>query len=109
MKNVEELYGKYYNAYKSDYDSEDELNEAKKKTFNYKQFELVDKTDKEFKLDEETKKFIEEIKEQEEGVGKRGFSRYFNSEPSTLVSKSLSQNTQAWKKVWTKLNNKRLN
>ena len=39
-------------------------------------------------------KFIEEIKEQEEGVGKRGFSRYFNSEPSTLVSKSLSQNTQ---------------
>ena len=55
MKNVEELYGKYYNAYKSDYDSEDELNEAKKKTLNYKQFELVDKTDKEFKLDEETK------------------------------------------------------
>ena len=54
-------------------------------------------------------KFIEEIKEQEEGVGKRGFSRYFNSEPSTLVSKSLSQNTQDWKKVWTKLNNKRLN
>ena len=109
MKNVEELYGKYYNAYKSDYDSEDELSEAKEKTVNYKQFELVDKTDKEFKLDEETKKFIEEIKEQEGGIGERGFSRCFNSEPSTLVSKLLSQNTQDWKKVWTKLNNKRLN
>ena len=38
MKNVEELYRKYYNAYKSDYDSADELNEAKNKTFDYKQF-----------------------------------------------------------------------
>ena len=39
MKNVDELYEKYYNAYKNDYDA-DELNEAKKKTFYYKQFEL---------------------------------------------------------------------
>ena len=46
MKNVEELYRKYYNAYKSDYDSVDELNEAKNKTFDYKQSELVNKTDK---------------------------------------------------------------
>ena len=38
MKNVEELYRKYYNAYKSDYDSVDELNVAKNKTFDYKQF-----------------------------------------------------------------------
>ena len=38
MKNVEELYRKYYNAYKSDYDSVDELNEAKNKAFDYKQF-----------------------------------------------------------------------
>ena len=30
MKNVDELYKKYYNAYKSDYDTDDELNEAKK-------------------------------------------------------------------------------
>ena len=29
MKNVDELYKKYYNAHKSDYDT-DELNEAKK-------------------------------------------------------------------------------
>ena len=46
MKNVEELYRKYYNAYKSDYDSVDELNEAQNKTFDYKQSELVNKTDK---------------------------------------------------------------
>ena len=31
------------------------LNDAKKKNFDCKQFELVDKTDKELKLDEETK------------------------------------------------------
>ena len=33
MKNVDELYEKYCNAYKNDYDA-DELNETKKKTFN---------------------------------------------------------------------------
>ena len=31
MKNVDELYKKYYNAYKSDYDTDDELKEVKKK------------------------------------------------------------------------------
>ena len=31
MKNVDELYKKYYNAYKNDYDSDDELSEGKKK------------------------------------------------------------------------------
>ena len=31
MKNVDELYEKYYNAYKNDYDTDNELNEAKKK------------------------------------------------------------------------------
>ena len=46
MKNVEELYRKYYNAYKSDYDCVDELNEAENKRFDYKQFELVNKTNK---------------------------------------------------------------
>ena len=30
MRNVNELYEKYYNAYKSHYDTDDELNEAKK-------------------------------------------------------------------------------
>ena len=44
MKNVDELYEKYYNAYKNDYDA-DELSEAKKKKYDYKQFELFDEAD----------------------------------------------------------------
>ena len=42
MKNSDKLYEKYYNAYKNDYDADDELSEAKKKKFDYKQFELFD-------------------------------------------------------------------
>ena len=56
MKNVDELYEKYYNAYKNDFDNDDELSEAKKKKFDYKQFELFNKTDKKLTLDGETKK-----------------------------------------------------
>ena len=56
MKNVDELYKKYYNFYKNDFDNDDELSEAKKKPFDYKQFELFDKTDKELTLDGKTKK-----------------------------------------------------
>ena len=52
MKNVDELYEKYYNAYKNDYDN-NELSEGKKKKFDYKQFEWFDKTDKKLPLDEE--------------------------------------------------------
>ena len=48
-----------------DYDNGDELNWAKNKRFDYKQFEIVDKADKEAKIDGETKKFIKEIKERE--------------------------------------------
>ena len=55
MENDDELYAKYYSAYKSDYDTDYELNEAKKKKFEDNQFKLIDKTDKELKLDEETK------------------------------------------------------
>ena len=36
MKNVDDRYENYYNAYKNDYGAADELNEAKKKEFNYK-------------------------------------------------------------------------
>ena len=54
MKNVEELYKNHYDAYKSDYDTDDELKEGKKKKFDYKQFELDDKISKESKLDEKT-------------------------------------------------------
>ena len=49
MKNVDELYEKYYNAYKSHYDNDDELNEAKKKKFDYKQVKPGDRTDEETK------------------------------------------------------------
>ena len=42
MKNVEELYKNYYNAYKSDFDTDYVLAENKKKKLNYKQFELDD-------------------------------------------------------------------
>ena len=56
MKNVDELYKKYYNFYKNDFDNDDELSEAKKKKFDYKQFELFDKTEKELTLDGKTKK-----------------------------------------------------
>ena len=55
MKNDDEPYAKYYSAYKSDYDTDDELNEAKKKKFGHNKLKLVDKADKELKLDEETK------------------------------------------------------
>ena len=65
-KNVDELYKKYYDAYKSDYDTVDDINEAKKKKFNYKQFELVDKTDKEII-------FFKEIENREKGSNKNGF------------------------------------
>ena len=49
MKNVDELYEKYYNAYKSHYDNDHELNEAKKKKFDYKQVKPGDRTDEETK------------------------------------------------------------
>ena len=61
MKNVDELYKKYYNDYKNDYHV-DELIEAKKKKFHYKQFELFDKTDKKLTLEEKTKKFLRRLK-----------------------------------------------
>ena len=46
MKNVDELYKNYYNAYKSNFDTNDELKEDKKKKFDYKQFEIGDKINK---------------------------------------------------------------
>ena len=51
MRNVDEPYKNYYNAYKSDFDTNDELTEDKKKKFNYKQFEIDDMISKESKLD----------------------------------------------------------
>ena len=42
MKNVDDLYKNYHNAYKSDFNTNDELTEDKKKKFNYKQFEIIE-------------------------------------------------------------------
>ena len=78
MKNVDELYEKYYNAYKNDYDNNGELKQVKKKKFDYKQFELFDEIDKKLKLDGETKNFIKEIENKEKGVDKKGFTKYFS-------------------------------
>ena len=50
MKNVDELYEMYYSAHKNDY--ENELSEATKKKFDYKQSEFFDKTDRKLTLDE---------------------------------------------------------
>ena len=55
MKSVDELYKKYYNDCKNDF-NDDDLSEGKKKKFDYRQFESFDKTDKKLKLDGETKK-----------------------------------------------------
>ena len=57
MKNVDELCKRYYSAYKNYYDA-NELSEAKKKKFDYKQFDLFDKIYKESALDEEIKKLL---------------------------------------------------
>ena len=54
MKNVDKLYKNYYNAYKSDFDTNEELAEDEKKKFNYKQFELDNEINKDSKLDEKT-------------------------------------------------------
>ena len=107
MKNVDELYEKYYNAYKNDYDA-DELSEAKKKKFDYKQFELFDKTDKKVTLDEGTKNFIKEIKNREKNVDKKGFTKYFNYKPTTLITKLLGQNTQHLRKSLDKIKQQKI-
>ena len=55
MKDVDELCKKYYNAYKNDYDSDNQLKMVKMKKFDYKQFDLFGKTDKKLTLDGEKK------------------------------------------------------
>ena len=100
MKNADGLYEKYYNVYKNDYDNDfDGLgDEAKKKKFEYRHFELFDKTDKKLTLDEETKKFFKEIENREKIVDKKKFNEYFSYEPGALVNNLLSQNTQDLRK-----------
>ena len=99
MKNVDELYEKYYNVCKNDYDT-DELSKAKKKKIDYKEFELFDKTDQKLTLDEERKNFFQEIKNREKIVEKKKFKEHFSYEPTALVNNLLSQNTQDLKKTF---------
>ena len=63
------------------------------KNFN-KRLIKFNKTDKESKLDEETKKEFKEIEKRKKIVDKERFMRYFDYEPSALVIKLLIQNTQ---------------
>ena len=73
MKNVDELYEKYCNAYKNNY-AADDISEAKK---NYKQFELFHKTDKKLTLDGETKIFFKEIENRKRNVDRKGVYEIF--------------------------------
>ena len=109
MKDGDELYKKYYDVYKSDHDTDDELNEVKKKKMDYKQFELFDKTDKKLKLDEETKNFVKQIKKKKEKcVDKKEFMEYFNNKPTALVNKLLGQNTQIFFKSLDEIKQKKI-
>ena len=108
MKNADELYEKYYNAYKNDYDNDDELSEAKKKIFDYKQFELFDKRDKKLTLDEETKSSFKEIEDREKIIDKNVFMKYFNYELTALVNNLLSQNTQDLTKILNKIKQQKI-
>ena len=59
---------------------------------------MVDKTDKELKLDQETKNVFKEIENREKGFDKKGFMKYFNYKPTALVNKLLGQNIQDLRK-----------
>ena len=106
MKNIDELYEKYYNAYESGYDNDDELTEVKKKKFDYKLFKWFDKTYERLKLHGETKRFFKETKNREKGVDNKVFTKYFSYETTTLVNKLLGQNTQDLRKSLDELKQK---
>ena len=46
MNSVKQLYNKYFNTYKKNYDSE-KVKEEEKRGRDYKQFEIIDNTDQE--------------------------------------------------------------
>ena len=55
---------------------------------------MFDKTNKESKLDEETKKNFNEIANKEKDVDKKRFMKYFTYEPTALVNKLLGKDTE---------------
>ena len=59
---------------------------------------MFDGTDKESKLDEETRNVSKEIENWEKVVDKKGFIKYFSYEPTELVNNLLSQNKQGLRK-----------
>ena len=55
---------------------------------------MFDKTNKESKLDEETKKNFNEIANKEKDIDKKRFMKYFTYEPTALVNKLLGKDTE---------------
>ena len=53
--------------------------------------------------------FLRILKIDKKLFDKKKFREYFSYEPTALVNKLLGQNTQDLRKVWMRLNNKRLN
>ena len=69
---------------------------------------MVDKTGEKLKLDEETKHFFKDIENREKNVDKKGVMKYFNYEPTALVNKLFSQNTQDFKKSLDKIKQQKI-
>ena len=69
---------------------------------------MVDKAGEKLKLDEETKHFFKDIENREKNVDKKGVMIYFNYEPTALVNKLLSQNTQDFKKRFDKIKQQKI-
>ena len=69
---------------------------------------MFDKTDKKLTLNEETKKFIKNIKNWENNFDKKGFTKYFSYELTTLITKLLGQNTQDLRKSLDKIKQEKI-
>ena len=69
---------------------------------------MVDKAGEKLKLDEETKHFFKDIENREKNVDKKEVMKYFNYEPTALVNKLLSQNTQDFKKRFDKIKQQKI-
>ena len=70
--------------------------------------ELFHITDKKLTLDEKTKKKFKEIRNREKIVDKKKFRKYFSYEPTALVNKLLSQNTQDLRKSLDEIKQKKI-
>ena len=107
MKNVNQLYEKYYNVYKNYSDTDDELNEAKKRKCDNKQFKLGDKKGEESKLTALPKwlstkndfnkaiKLTEDIRAIQNNVksssGDKDFLNYFNELINNIKNKKTTR------------------